>query len=286
MSRKKIHIPKEELLKLYYEQKKSKYEIAKIFNCTSVTVLHRMREYKLDNLPRSIIQAKYSKKDFAGTDAEKAYMIGFRLGDLNVYQTGKHSTVIIVRCHTTQMVQVVIMRQLFQAYGRVSQSYNKKSKSYHVNCYLNSTFSFLLPKHSQVPEWISNNEECAAAFAAGYIDAEANIGVYDGRARFKIDSYDKGIIFWFFDWFQRNGIHCPKPSRIGRKNQVYHITRGYKYNKDLWRVRVSSVESLEALFNHIIPYIKHEKRRDDIEKCLGNMYIRLMVKTHGQEIYS
>lgn len=286
MSRNRIDVPKDELIKLYYGQKKSKYELARVFGCSCTTILQRMREYNLENLPRSVIQTKYFKKDFSGTETDKAYMIGFRLGDLNVYQPHKKSSIIVVRCHTTQTVQVTVMQRLFEKYGKVYVSHNKKTGSYHINCYLNMSFAFLLPKSPQAPSWIVSDHRFEAAFAAGYIDAEANIGVYDGRARLKIDSYDRGIIFWFFNWMQRNKIHCPQPIRIGKKNQVYHATKGYKYNKDLWRIRVSDVDALEVLFLHIMPHIKHEKRKHDIEKCLNNIYTRLILKTHGKTAYS
>lgn len=269
--RKKILIPKEDLLRLYYEEKRSKYKIGAIYNCSFSTVLNRMRELGLKPLSRSIIQSKYLKNNFQFDEAVKAYMIGFRLGDLNVYQTSSHSEVIVVRCHTTNQDQVDIMSDLFAKYGQVSINESKTNKSFNINCFLDSTFAFLLPKHDKVENWISNNQVSSVAFAAGYIDAEANIGVYDGRARFKIDSYDKNIIFWHYNWFVKNNIKCPLPVMIGRKNQVYNKIHGYKYNKDLWRVRVSEMQSLEKLLKIIKPYLKHKKRIADLNKCLINI---------------
>lgn len=272
--RRKIEIPKKKLYKLYYREKKSKYKIGKIYNCSFKTVLNRMREYGMQPLPRSIIQSKYEKKDFSNDKLEKAYMIGFRLGDLNVYKTVKHSSVIILRCHTTSREQVKVVKNLFSKYGKVSFKRNNKSKSYHVNCFLNKSFNFLLPKIDSIYDWISKNNCYSASFAAGYIDAEGNLGVYDDRARFKIDSYDKNIIFGLYDWFLKNKIFCPKPLRIGIKNQIYNRKFGYKYNRDLWRIRVSKLESLMKLFSMIKKYLKHKKRIKDLNKCLNNLYER------------
>jgi hypothetical protein len=272
--RKKIDIPKEELIRLYYQEKKSKYKIGAIYGCSFATVLNRMRDYGLEPLSRSIIQSKYSKQDFCDTDEGRAYMLGFRLGDLNVYKTSERSEVIVVRCHTTNQDQVDIMEQIFSAYGRVSVSKNSKNNSFAVNCFLNNSFLFLLPKLDFVPSWIDDNDKSACAFAAGYIDAEGNIGVYDGRARLKVDSYDKNIIFWIFAWFRKNGISCPEPIMIGRQNQVYDKMHGYKYNKDLWRVRVSEKKFLEKLLKMLNPYLKHKKRLSDLNKCLINIHDR------------
>ena len=272
--RKKIFIPKKELISLYYNKKKSKYEIGRIYNCSFKTVLNRMREFGMEPLSRSIIQSKYAKNNFNGSDDEKAYMVGFRLGDLNVYKTTEKSEVVVVRCHSTCMDQIELIKGLFSKYGQVTCSNNIKKNSWHVNCFLDSSFSFLLPKIDKVEKWISKNKTNSIAFAAGYIDAEGNIGIYDGRARFKIDAYDKNIILWFYKWFQDNQIHCPKPTMIGKKNQIYDKVNNYKYNSDLWRIRVSDMDSLKELFIAIKPYLKHAKRISDLSNCLKNLHDR------------
>jgi len=276
--RKKIFIPKKELFKLYYQEKKSKYKIGDIYGCSFKTILNRMRDFKMEPLPRSIIQSTYDKKDFSGNLIEKAYLIGFRLGDLNVYQTSKNSEVIVVRCHTTTKEQTILMQELFNRYGKVSVSENRKDKSFHINCFLNKSFLFLLPKEDKVEEWITVNNQYSAAFTAGYTDAEGNIGIYDGRARFKIDTYDKNIINWLYSWFYDNKIICPKPKRIGLKNQIYNRTLGYKYSKDLWRIRVSKTPSLLILFNLIKPYLKHKQKVIDFKNCIKNIHDRKIKK--------
>jgi len=270
MSRHKIIISRKDLERLYCKEKKSKYKIADIYNCTTGTVLNRMREYGIKSWSRSIIQSKYAKKDFAGDKCEKAYIIGFRLGDLNVYQTASHSEVIVVRCHTTCVEQVDVMKKMFGKYGNVSGKANKDG-SFAVNCFLNRSFDFLLKKEDRVDDWITENKEYSNYFAAGYIDAEANIGVYDGRARFKIDTYDKNIILWFYYWFVKNNIDCPVPKKIGTKNQIYDKIKNYKYNKDLWRVRASEHKSLAVLFEILLPILKHKKRKKDLIRCIKNL---------------
>jgi len=272
--RQKIIIPRQELARLYYKENKSKYKIGDIYGCSFSTVLNRMREYGFKPLSRSLIQSKYIKHDFKGRRQDKAYMLGFRLGDLNVYKTTQHSEVVVVRCHTTCQDQVDIMRELFGRYGKVSVNKSAINGSFSVNCFLNNSFAFLLPKTDSVASWIGRESKSSAAFAAGYIDAEGNIGVYDGRARLKIDSYDKNIIFWLYQWFGKHKISCPAPIMIGRKNQIYDSTRGYKYHKDLWRVRVSERESLGRLFNILRLYLKHKKRKLDLDKCLINLNVR------------
>lgn len=273
MSRKKVAISKNLLEKLYYKEKKSKYKIGEICGCSFKTVLNRMREYGMKPLSRSIMQSTYLKKDFNGDLSEKAYMIGFRLGDLNVYKTNLSSEVIIARCNTTNDEQASLLKKVFGKYGKVTIS-KGKNKAFSVNCLLNNSFDFLVPKSSTVPDWINKNKKISSNFAAGYVDAEGNIGVYDKRARFKIDTYDKNIIFWFYDWFQKNNMQCPKPIKIGCSGQIYDKNKGYKYNKDLWRIRVSEKESLLKLLKMLYPCSKHAKRRSDTRKSIKNIYAR------------
>lgn len=272
--RKKIYISKEELEQLYYRERKSKYTIGRIYGCSFKTVLNRMREYGMQPLSRSAIQSTYQKYDFSGSLTDKAYMIGFRLGDLNVYQTTAHSEVIVVRGHTTVLEQVEVIKSLFDSCGRVSISQNSKTGSYQVNCFLNETFRFLLPKRDKVEQWITNDDKNSAAFAAGYIEAEGNIKVYDGRARLKLDTYDKNIISWFYQWFKKEGIQCPPPYCIGKKGFVYNSKHNYKYAKDLWRIRVNKADELEKLFTLLQSHLRHAGKIRDIELCLNNIYER------------
>lgn len=273
MSRKKVIISKNLLEKLYYKEKKSKYKIGDICGCSFKTVLNRMREYEMKPLSRSIMQSTYLKKDFSGDLAEKAYMIGFRLGDLNVYKTASHSEVIIARCNTTNDTQADLLKKVFNKYGRVTVS-KGKNKAFSVNCFLNDSFNFLIPKSLKVPGWINKNNKISSHFAAGYVDAEGNIGVYDKRARFKIDTYDKHVIFWFYKWFKKNNIQCPNPIKIGYAGQIYYKNKGYKYNKDLWRIRVSEKKSLLKILKVLYPCLKHAKRRNDTRKSIKNIYAR------------
>ena len=47
--KKRINVPKDELVDLYIHQKKSTTEIAKIYNCSFGTILTRLKEY---NIPK------------------------------------------------------------------------------------------------------------------------------------------------------------------------------------------------------------------------------------------
>jgi len=78
----------------------------------------------------------YEKRPFSGSLEEKAYMIGFRLGDLNVYKPYKNSQIYVVRCHTTLQDQVEVIQSLFSPYGgvKICQSDN----GFTINCFVDN----------------------------------------------------------------------------------------------------------------------------------------------------
>ena len=60
MPNKKICIEQDELIRLYVEQKLSSIEIAEIFNCSSLIVINRLKEYGIE--VRTISEANKGKQ--------------------------------------------------------------------------------------------------------------------------------------------------------------------------------------------------------------------------------
>jgi hypothetical protein len=262
-------IPRDELQKLYWDERKSSIEIAKIYHCHSMTVRNRIHEFGIVKRSPSDARIRYEKYDFSGSNTDKAYMLGFRLGDLSAYQTSTRSDVIVVRCHTTQMVQVRLMENLFSKYGKTTVS--EGIYGYNVNCFLNTTFRFLLPKHRKVPMYAKKSTETIWAFIAGYVDAEGHLAVDQEKARFKIDSYDLFVLKWINTIFEKSDIRG-KFRRIALKGQpqsVFGI-----YHKDLWRLEINDSKSLYRFIHLIGLYLQHEKRRADMDICLKNIQTR------------
>lgn len=266
---KKIIIPRENLQKLYWDERKSSIEIGKLYHCHPMTVRNRIQE--LDILKKSASDARihYEKRNFSKNNIEKAYLLGFRLGDLSVYKTSLQSEVVVVRCHTTQMVQVTLIKKLFSPYGHVTVSESKYG--YNINCYVNTTFLFLLPKHKQVPKHVKNAITNSYAFIAGYVDAEGYFAINQGRARFKIDSYDVNILAWINTVFERSSIRG-KFRRIALQGQPQY--RIGIFHRDLWRLEINESQSLYRFIRLIGLYLQHEKRKADMIKCLNNIMER------------
>lgn len=266
----KYEISKKDLLRQYHKENKSTIEIAKIYNCTAGTVSNRLNKFGIRRKSKCQARMRYPKYDFSGGLVEKAYLIGFRVGDLRVHKSKPDAETIIVQCHTTQDVQIVLIKNLFEKYGQVTIS-RFKDGTIGANCYLNETFNFLLSKKDDIAPWVYKNKKFFAAFTAGYIDAEGNFIINQGRARFKIDSYDKNILGKIHCWLNKNNIRS-KYRRIGEKGGLR--PEGYFFNKDLWRLNVNEAYGLLKFINLVKPFILHKKRLKDINLCLSNIMKR------------
>src|SRR3989344_2375035 len=192
------------LKELYLNKNLSTYKIGKLLNCSASTITNRLIEFKIPIKSPASARMKYDKFDFTGDDAQRAHMIGFRIGDLNVYRVSENSETIVVRCHTTQREQVNVIKDLFSRFGRVDDSI-RPNGHYYMNCFLNNSFKFLFPKDKSAWAWIQEPES-RLAFIAGYTDAEGNFIINQRRARFKIDSYDKDVLDTIAQWLNDIGI--------------------------------------------------------------------------------
>lgn len=270
MGRAKIQIPKDILERLYWKDYLSPLKIAKLYECDAVTVRTRMREYGLPKRSASEARMRYKKFNFSGDLVEKAYMIGFRIGDLNIYQTNSLSELIVARCNTTQDVQINLINSIFSQYGQVTISRGKYGVN--VNCFLNKSFRFLIPKYREVPSWINLEDQLCAAFIAGYSDAEGNFIINQTRARLKIDSYDADILKWITNKLIKWGI-LTKLRCIAKIGSL--AADGSRYKQDLWRVNINQAISLLNFINHIKPFAKHGNRIRQMNICEMNIKQRI-----------
>jgi predicted DNA-binding protein YlxM (UPF0122 family) len=261
-----LNITKEELYNLYVKENLSPQKIAEKFNSNKTSVFEKLIKYKIKTKSLSEANTKYEKIKFNGNDELKAYMIGFRLGDLKVKAVDGNSTVLI-SSNTTKLDQCELIKKVYGSYGHFKiKDYNGV---YHIYCNLDKSFNFLINKEDKIPEWILDNKDFLLAFIGGYTDAEGNIGLSQHRARFRIRTYDKKILFQIHKHLNKFGIN----SKFGivSKQGIY---RGKKQNKDCFGVFVNSKEDLLNLFNFLKPYIKHRKRYGDLVMAENNILER------------
>ena len=262
---KKTFIKKGTLIMLYEKKKMSLKQIGALYNMTASGIFKRMKKFDI-RLRESWDTNTGTKEPFTGTLVEKAYMIGFRLGDLGIRQSSPETKRVLVGTNTTKKDQIELVGDLFKKYSKVWISKPNNIGVMSFSAILHSSFSFLLPKKDAIEKWIMTNDQTMRAFTAGYVDAEGSFGVYNKRAKFRLGSYDKGILKQINGWLKRNRIKSileqERKMKIGQ-------------NKDFWRITVNEAKSILILYKLLFPYMKHKKRRKDFVYARQNINLRL-----------
>lgn len=259
MANRRRDIPKDRLRTLYVDKGMTPAEIGHYFGCHGITIRNRLIEYGIPLKSQSKARSKYKKRSFDGDDTERAYLHGFRAGDLNVYIPSERSDTVVVRSHSTHEAQNRLVRSLFSRYGGVNASRAKNGKNVHINCLLDKSFSFLLEKFDNtIKEWVARNEVCTLAFIAGYIDAEGSFQINQGRGRFKMDAYDVDIMRFISQYLRERGYNVKLRCIARKKSPSY---QGGVWREDLWRITINSALDLYSFIDMIYPYLQHVTRR-------------------------
>lgn len=272
-----INISKKELKKLYLEKKISSPEIAKRFKCSPALIRDRLKEYKIsirslqEALPLSN-KPRYPQKDFNGNLEEKAYLIGFRLGDLHAKASSKNSSSIYINVASTKPELIKIVEQSFSPYGHVWQSEPDKIGIVYIRTSLNRTFNFLLPKKDLIEPWILRNKKYFAAFLAGYTDAEGTFCLCGGDAVFSIRSQDKNILHQIQNKLTEQRIFL-RPPQIARRKGTRDI-RGTISNENIWAIFMHRKDAILKLIDLINPYLKHADKRKRMKMVKNNIIWR------------
>lgn len=267
--RKVILINKEKLEKLY-ESGFSLKEIGNQLGCNASAVLKKFGKFNIKTRTSWENNIIHKKTNFSNDSIEKAYLVGFRTGDLNVRQLSALSS-ITVKSNTTHLVQVELMKKLFSKYGPVWVGQPKNpQKVFHCTISLNNSFSFLIPRHYSIPNYIMRSRKTFLAFLAGYTDAEGTIRIYNNTARFRIGSYDKNILLQIHNRLLaltiQNTFHLERPA--GQYGKLIH-------NGDFYRVTIAGKTALKLCLTLLLPYLKHGRRRQDAILALQNVQSRL-----------
>lgn len=274
-NRRAIKIKREILDNLYHNKKMTQKQIAHKFGYSRYGIQRWMKIYNIKSRSFSEANTKYPKFDFDGGLNEKAYLIGFRLGDLNVY---KVHNLIQVRCSTTIDAQAILINDLFKKYGNV-HIWKATRGTLEIIVLLNQSFEFLLSKRDLIENWIIDNKKYFLSFLAGYADAEGSYYLrkpYYEFAKcdwgvFEIQTYDKNIICSIFGYLKKLKIQ----GSFSRSRKAGHVDkRGVKSNKDCWRITIVKKQSLWNFIKLIESYHKHKNKIKELGKVKDNLIKR------------
>lgn len=280
--RQPITISKERL-EILYNRPLSAKQIAQKIGFSKSGIEKKLKQLHINtrgNLHK--IQRKYKKFPFNDSLEEKAYLIGFRLGDLNVYHTNQ---VVVIRGSTTKPAQAKLIKALFKSYGGVQTSIAKRG-TIEQCVYLDRSFDFLLPKHDKVEQWIKNCPRCFLSFFAGYFDAEGCVTIHKNSSNsfggFEIQSYDKNIIQQSWSNLKKLGITCPKPTIS--KPKGYICSNLVKSNGDTWRLSIFAKKAVWQLLGYFELLLRHGDKRKKLIQVKINLTSRNKMRRGGKVI--
>ncbi|MFH1423810.1 MAG: LAGLIDADG family homing endonuclease [Candidatus Nealsonbacteria bacterium] len=269
LSGKKRRIPKSTIEQLYFKNSLTQKQIGGKLGRHHGTILRLMKEYGLKARERSETSTRYPKFDFSNNLEEKAYLIGFRVGDLNV-KLSPNKNLIIAGTTSTKREQIKLFEDLFKKYGHVWISKKRNDGNRFFIVRLNHTFEFLLPKQDNIPKWIKENDNYFLSFLAGYTDAEGCIFINKNNvSRFQLASYDKNILRQIYKKLDKINIKCHPPRILVKKRHIK--SDGLVYRNDYWCFTISKKSSLLSLLRFLKPRLKHLKRLNDLMKAEKNI---------------
>jgi hypothetical protein len=262
----RVNISKEKLRDLYLNKKLSTWKIEKITKIPRGTVHRKLQEFNIKLRDRATANIIYFRKDFSGNLLEKAYLIGFRIGDLGVRKIYPQSKTISVASGSTIENQIRLIKNLFKDYGKINIQKTKGGK-FNIQVSLNETFDFLLEHNA--PEWIFKNKDYFFSFLAGFSDAEGSIKIYNNLARYSLGNYDRNLLELIRKGLIKYNINCNKPTTDKRKGQ--RNNQGYTYRNNYSSLRVCSKEELFNLLSELSKYMKHPDKIKDLKIAFNNL---------------
>lgn len=264
----RLDITTEKLVELYTKEKLSTWKIAEILKCSRFMVHNRLQAFGItrDLATSHII---YPRVSFSGSKSEKAYLIGFTIGDLRIRKNGEKSKTVKIDCASTKEEQIQLIQNLFSKYGRVWISKPSKANKIQIEVHVDFSFSFLLDPHRYVNENFKT-KNLFASFLAGFSDAEGSFYISKNQGRFSIGNYNIKLLDMIKRKLEsyniRSTIVCDKNLRINNE--------GYKRNNFYYILSVNRKDSLLKLINLIGYKIKHQKRTKDMYLVRENILSR------------
>lgn len=173
------HLPTNEILELYQNNKLSLKKLAKKFKSSKAT-LHKII-FENNIVVRNHDEAmqfclKYKRTNFSENSEEKAYLLGLVEGDITAFRKSKHTIRVIT--NTTHLDFLKMFCVSFENYSKV-RYYPAKNKTFEnymwcISADLDNSFNFLLPENRKnlIPFIINSDSKLFFAFLAGYFDAE------------------------------------------------------------------------------------------------------------------
>lgn len=265
-----VNLPKSTLHDLYVNKKLSTWKIERELKIPRGTIHRKLKEYNIT--PRTLAQSNIKKQrwSFSGDLIEKAYLIGFRLGDLRARKPYKNSETIAVACGSTVDEQIVLIKNLFSKYCEPWISKKSRDGKVNIEAYLDLSFSFLLSK--EIPFWVLNKRTYFFSFLAGFTDAEGCISKNINQCYYFLGNCRKDYLEFIKKGLEKYNIFFPNIYRC--KTKGTYTYGKYIRNYDYYILKSAKKSVLNNLFLNLKPYIKHKNKVKSLKMAINNIDMR------------
>jgi len=202
--------------------------------------------------------SRYGRRPFRGSRLERAYLVGLRLGDLDVV---RHGRAVRIRVSTTHPAMAELFENLFGPYGHIAH-YPRTSPftgyEWTLECDLDPSFEFLLVKAS-LKELESMPRDEFGAFLAGFFDAEGSIFLHEKSSGYapevRISNTDRVVLKVIHRRLTDAGVH----SKI-HVDQQDSMRLGHRLEGVIWRIDVWRFESVRLFLGNLCP--RHREKAE------------------------
>jgi len=250
------------LLKLYRDQGKTLAEVSAILGISKSTARnHIARQIQLR--PRSV--PFYARDSFSDDETERAYLTGFRAGDVNAFQDSAYT--VTARVSTTHQSMLEMFKTCFSPYGcclLVPRKVFLTGYDWQALIHLDNSFRFLIPKPLVPP----SDLELLYSFIAGFGDSDGcwSASEKDGRTTFSFDitSSSQTLLVKLSSRLEEVGYHSHVYlSRAMGTVKLVEGRWGTKriiLTKNTWTLVMKRKEDVKRLAREVMPYSKHKEK--------------------------
>jgi len=262
----KMTATREELYRMYWDERMSAGRIAEKYNVTDNAVLRWMEKYSIPRRGKYEVILKYPRKPFSGDENEKAYLIGLRAGDIHARKRATNT--VGVNVTTTCPAMIELFEGTFGGYGCVKRYPARGQFGYewYIYCDLDVSFKFLIEKSVNVP-----SDDSFYPFLAGYVDSEGTwtFSYQNGKPRpsFWIKSQDIQLLNGIKKRLENDGFHpCGPHLRVkGGTSTLRWIPQSggtvmIKNTKDYFQLSLLRRDEMIRLIKNLMPFSHHKEK--------------------------
>lgn len=267
-----VFIPKEVLVDLYWNQRKTPTEIAQIYGLKNGrTVRKKMEKFDIKRRTLSEAMTKKRKLPFTENSSEKAFLLGLRAGDFHAKWI---KNCIRIQTSTTHPAQFDLLKRSLEKYGESRKYLYKNAPNgpeWFIYVDLHPSFEFLVKKPGLIPRWILNDDELFFSFLAAYMDCEGNWHVAKShqkhvRFTFRLRTCDKQIL----EQIQRRLVQLGFHSRL-YLDRERGTSLGYgTLTSDFYSLFIGQKVEVLELIHALLSFSRHYEKVDKMQHILNH----------------